>query len=85
MYKAESAPNISKVSSKYYELTDVFSKFKAKVLIFHCSYNLKINLEEDIQSPVGIIYSFSAFKQEALKEFIEKNLNIGFIQPTSFL
>ena len=85
MYKAESAPNISKVSPKYHEFTDVFSKSKAKVLTFHFPYDLKINLEEDVQFPVGTIYSLSAFKQEALKEFIEKNLNIEFIQPTSFL
>jgi len=79
MYKAESAPNISKVSPKYHEFTDVFSKSKAKVLIFHFPYDLTINLEENIQSLVSTIYSLSAFKKEALKEFIEKNLNIGFI------
>jgi len=32
---------------------------------------------------LGPIYSLSASKQEALKEFIEENLNTGFIQPTS--
>ena len=31
------------------------------------------------------IYSLSTSKQEALKEFIEENLNMGFIQPTSSL
>ena len=37
-----------------------------------------------MQSPVGIIYFLSVSEQEALKKFIEENLNIGFIQPTSF-
>jgi len=32
---------------------------------------------------VGLIYSFLAFEQEAFKEFIEENLNMSFIQPTS--
>jgi len=31
-------------------------------------YNLKINLEEGTQLPVGTIYFLSAFKQEALKK-----------------
>jgi len=69
--------------SKYYKFTNVFSKTKAKVLAPHCPYDFKINLEEGTQLLVGPIYSLLASEQEALKEFIEKNLNIGFIQPTS--
>jgi len=34
---------------------------------------------------VGPIYSLSASEQEALKEFIEENLNTDFIRPTSSL
>jgi len=40
---------------------------------------LKINLEEGAQPLVGPIYSLSASEQEALKDFIEENLNTGFI------
>ena len=46
---------------------------------------LKINLEEGAQPLVGPIYSLSASEQEALKDFIEENLNTGFIWPTSSL
>jgi len=81
--KLAEAPDLSNVPSEYHELTDVFSKTKAEVLPPHCSYNLKINLEEGAQPLVGLIYSLLAFKQEALKEFIKKNLNTDFIQPTS--
>ena len=77
------APDLSNVSSKYHEFADIFSKTKAEVLTPHCSYDLKINLEEGAQPPVGSIYSLSASEQEALKKFIEENLNTGFIQPTS--
>jgi len=73
------APNLSNVPSKYHEFTNVFSKTKAEVLVLHHPYNLKINLEEDTQPLIGPIYSLLASKQEALKEFIEENLNIGFI------
>jgi len=83
--KLTEAPDLSHVFSEYHEFANVFSKTKAKVLASHCFYNLKINLEEDTQPLVSPIYSLSASKQEALKEFIEKNFNTSFIQLTSFL
>ena len=72
-------PDLSNVPSEYYEFADVFSKTKAENLPPHRPYDLKINLEEDVQPLVGPIYSLSASEQEALKEFIEENLNTGFI------
>jgi len=76
--KLVEAPDLSNVPSEYHEFANVFSKTKAKVLTPHYSYNLKINME-NAQPLVGPIYSFSASEQEALKEFIEENLNMGFI------
>jgi len=83
--KLAETPDLSNVPSEYHEFADVFSKTKAEVLPPHCPYDLKINLEEGAQPLVGPIYSLSASEQEALKEFIEENLNTGFIQPTSSL
>ena len=40
---------------------------------------------QNTQPPVDSIYSLLASEQDALKKFIEENLNIGFIQPTSSL
>jgi len=60
------------------------TKLKLKLSPYY-SYNLKINLKEGAQPLVGLIYSLSASEQEALKESIEENLNMGFIQPTSSL
>jgi len=77
--KLVEASDLSNVPSEYHEFTDVFSKTKAEVLTPHHSYDLKINLEEGAQSLVSPIYSLSASKQEALKEFIKENLNTGFI------
>jgi len=71
--------NLSNIPSKYHKFANVFSKAKAEFLTPHYSYNLKINLEEGAQSSVGLIYSLSASKQEALKKFIEENLNMSFI------
>ena len=80
--KLAKAPDLFNVFSKYHEFANIFSKTKAKVLAPHCPYDLKINLEEDAQPLVSLIYSLSASEQDALKEFIEENLNAGFIQPT---
>jgi len=77
--KLAETPDLSNLSSKYHEFADVFSKTKAKTLPPHHSYDLKINLKEGAQPPVGPIYSLLASEQEALKEFIEENLNMGFI------
>ena len=82
--KLAETPDLFNVPSKYHEFADVFNKTKAEVLASHCPYDLKINLKESVQPLVGPIYSLSASEQETLKEFIEENLNIGFIQPTSF-
>ena len=80
--KLVEALNLSNVPSKF---ANIFSKTKAKVLTPHCPYDFKINLEEGAQPLVVPIYFLSAFEQEALKKFIEENLNMGFIQPTSSL
>ena len=81
--KLAEASDFSNVPSKYYEFTDIFSKTKAEVLAPHHYYDLQINLKEGAQPPVSPIYSLSAFKQEAFKKFIEENINMGFIWPTS--
>jgi len=83
--KLAEAPDLSNVPSKYHEFADIFSKTKAEVLTPHYFYDLKINLKEGAQLPVGSIYSLSASEQEALKKFIEENLNTSFIRPTSSL
>jgi len=80
--KLAKTPNLSNNSSEYYEFADVFSKTQAEALTSHHPYDFQINLEEGAQPPVGPIYSLSTSEQEALKRFIEKNLNIDFIQPT---
>ena len=63
----------------------LLAKPRLKSLLLIVIMIFKINLEENAQPPVVLIYSLSACKQEALKEFIEENLNMGFIQSTSSL
>jgi len=77
--KLAEAPDLSNVPSEYHKFTNIFSKTKTEVFTSHYLYNLQINLKKGAQPLVGLIYSLSASKQEALKKFIEKNLKIGFI------
>ena len=77
--KLAEAPDFFNVPSGYYKFANVFRKTKAETHSPYCPYDLKINLEEGAQSLVGPIYCFLASEQETLKEFIEENLNIGFI------
>ena len=58
--KLAETPDLSNVSSEYHEFANVLSKTKAEILIPHYPYDLKINLEEGAQSPVGPIYSLLA-------------------------
>ena len=83
--KLAETSDLSNILSEYHKFADVFSKTKAEVLALHHPYDLKINLEEGAQPPIGPIYSLLASEQETLKEFIKENLNTGFIQPTSSL
>ena len=76
--------NLYNVSSEYYKFVNVFSKTKVEILTSYCPYNLQINLEEETQSLVGFIYFLLVSEQEILKDFIEQNLNICFIQSTFF-
>ena len=81
--KLAEVPDLFNIPSEYHKFTNIFSKTKAETLPPYCPYNLKINLEEGAQPPIGPIYSLLASEQEALKKFIEENLNMGFIQLTS--
>jgi len=59
----------------------MFSKAKAGNLVPHCPYNLKINLEENAQPPIGRMYLLLEHELEALQMFLDKNLQTNSIRP----
>lgn len=71
--------DLSNIPSEYHDFADVFSESQANTLALHCSYDLKINLEEGMSPLWGPIYSLSQNELLALHEFIEENLQTGFI------
>ena len=74
--------DMENVLEAYQDFSNVFSKAKADTLAPHWPYNLKTMLEDGAMPPQPLIYSLSNFKLGMLQEFINKHLNIGFIQPS---
>ena len=75
--------DLSTVPAEYHEFADVFSDSRANTLAPHRPYDLKIELEENSSIPPGPIYSLSAVEQQALRTFLDENLNSGFIRQSS--
>jgi len=73
---------MSGVPEEYHEYADVFSKERADTLPDHRPYDLKIDLEDGAEPPLGQMYSLSQTEVQALCEFLDENLCIGFIRPS---
>ncbi|KIN98911.1 hypothetical protein M404DRAFT_30879 [Pisolithus tinctorius Marx 270] len=76
-------PDLSLVPPEYHEFANVFSKDKATELPPHCSFDLKIDLEEGASPPIGMIYSLSLPELEALHTFIDEHLGCSFIKHST--
>jgi hypothetical protein len=74
--------DLSAIPEDYHDFADVFNKQKANKLAEHRPYDLRINIDDGSVPPIGPIYSLSAIELQALREFIDENLAIGFIRPS---
>jgi hypothetical protein len=74
--------DLSNIPEEYHEFNDVFSQKNADTLPPHRPYDLKIELETGAEPPLGRMYSLSQSETQALREFLEENLRIGFIRPS---
>ena len=79
---APAEPDMSSVPEEYHEYTDIFSKERADTLPKHRPYNLKINLKDGAEPPLGWMYSLSQTEVQALHKFLDENLHIRFIRPS---
>jgi len=73
---------MSGVPEEYHKYADVFSKERADTLPNHRPYDLKIDLEDGAEPPLGRMYSLSQTEVQALHEFLNENLRIRFIRPS---
>src|SRR6266446_9428125 len=82
---AQPEDTLSGVPQEYHEFRNVFSGEKANALAPHRPYDLKINLEEGAKPFHRPIYSLSPLELTALREFLEENIQNGFIHPSKSL
>ena len=75
--------DLSAIPEDYHEYRDVFSKSKAGTLPPHRPHDLKIELEEGAEPPIGRMYSLSETELVALRKFLDENLNNGFVRPST--
>src|SRR6201986_3733352 len=71
------------VPKEFHDFLDVFSKKRSERLPEHREWDLPIELEENAELPKGKLYQMSADELKALKEFVDKNLQKGYIRPSS--
>ena len=82
-FSAQTEPvDLSGIPEEYHEFADVFSESQAETLPEHRPYDLKIELEDGAEPPIGRMYALSAIEQEALRQFMDQNLRNGFIRPS---
>ncbi|XP_013909354.1 PREDICTED: ras GTPase-activating protein 3-like [Thamnophis sirtalis] len=77
-----SPPRVS-LSSDIADFADVFSEQEADQLPPHRPYDCPIDLIPDALLAVGYLYSMSDPQLAALRDFLDKNLDRGFIRPSS--
>mgnify|MGYP000420915753 CR=1 FL=1 len=68
--------------SKYEDFKDVFEKKNVDRLPEHGPYNCLIDLQDDVSPPFGPIYGLSEPELQALRTYLDENLEKGFIQPS---
>ena len=80
VFSAKAEPADLSGTEEYHKFTDVFSESQAEALPEHRPYDLKIELEDGAELPIGWMYVLSAIEQEALCQFMDQNLRNGFIR-----
>jgi predicted aspartyl protease len=73
----------SMVPAEYHEFIDLFSEKAAEKLPPHRPYDHSIPLVEGKTPPYGPLYGMSRVELEALKKYLEENLNKSFIRHSS--
>ena len=73
----------SMVPVEYHELIDLFSEKAVEKLPPHRPYDHTISVVEGKSPPYGPLYGMSRAELEALKKYLEENLNKNFIRHSS--
>ena len=76
-------PDLAGVPRIYWDLGEVFSKSKAKVLPPHRSYDCAIDLLPGAMPPRGRLFSLSRPETVAMETYIQEALAAGHIRPST--
>jgi hypothetical protein len=79
----DSAEKPAEIPREYRDFADVFSELKANNLPEHRTYDHKIELQEGAEPPFGPIYSLSEVELTTLKEYLQDNIEKGFIRTST--
>ena len=82
-FAATNPVDLSSIPEDYHEFRDVFSKSASSKLPLNRPYDLKIELEDGAQPPIGRMYSLSKKELTALRQFLDENLNNSFVRPST--
>ena len=74
-----------RLPEKYSDFADVFDKDKADRLLKHSQHNLAIEIEEEKQSPFGLVYDKFLTKLRMFHDYVNIILAKGFIWPLKFV
>lgn len=80
--KRRTSPGLD-IPPEYKDFADVFDKIASKELPEHRSYDLKIDLLEGAEPPLGCLYPLSPKEIEALRKFLDQQLARGAVQPSN--
>lgn len=78
-----SSDKLQQIPSEYLEFQEVFNKQMADRLPPHRPYDCPIDLLPGSVIPFGCIFPLSETELEALRQYIDENLEKGFIRPSS--
>ena len=71
------------VPPEYHEFLPLFRKVNLDQLPPHCPYHYQIELQERFTPPFGPLYFLSRPELEALRNWLQENLDEGFIRASS--
>jgi hypothetical protein len=74
---------VGQLPEEYSEFKDVFIAKEVDKLPPHQLYDLKIELEPGAKPKIGMVYSLTKEEDQILKAWINKNLEKGFIVPST--
>ncbi|KAE8244356.1 hypothetical protein A4X13_0g6653 [Tilletia indica] len=75
--------DLSKIPPQLHDLASVFSKQQAQQLPPHRPYDITLPLKPDSTPPRGPLYTLSPKELKTLHEWIDEQLRLGFIRPSS--